>query len=149
MNKNTSYIINPGVCSLFKAKFQYKLLCILALFSSSVLPGMQLLAEIIPSRSKNIILIIGDGMGPQQIGLLEAYARYAPKSVVKNRTTAFARMLGEGGVLGMSITNAANSLTVDSAASASQIALGTAVLPGVIGLDVMLSWVTPLDTGEC
>jgi len=121
---------------MFRAKCQYKLLCILALLSSAVLPDMQLLAEIIPSKSKNIILIIGDGMGPQQIGLLEAYARYAPKSAVKNRTTAFTRMLYDGGVMGMSITNAANSLTVDSAASASQIALGTAVLPEVIGLDI-------------
>ena len=43
---------------------------------------------------KNLILIIGDGMGPQQIGLLEAYARQAPRSVVKNRTTAFTRLLG-------------------------------------------------------
>ena len=29
-------------------------------------------------KAKNVILMIGDGMGPQQIGLLESYARLAP-----------------------------------------------------------------------
>jgi alkaline phosphatase len=30
--------------------------------------------------SKNVIIMIGDGMGPQQVGLLNAYAKYAPNS---------------------------------------------------------------------
>jgi alkaline phosphatase len=85
---------------------------------------------------KNLILIIGDGMGPQQIGLLEAYARQAPRSVVKDRTTAFTRMLAQGGVLGMSMTHAASVLNTDSASSATQLAIGKFSGPEMIGIDM-------------
>lgn len=37
---------------------------------------------------KNVILMIGDGMGPQQVGLLETYANQAPNSIYKGQTTA-------------------------------------------------------------
>ena len=99
----------------------------------------QLLAQMTSTGSsapKNLILIIGDGMGPQQIGLLEAYARQAPRSVIKDRTTAFSRLLAEGGVLGMSMTNAANVLSTDSAASATQLAIGRPSGPEMIGIDI-------------
>ncbi|MCI5124096.1 MAG: hypothetical protein D3925_06365, partial [Candidatus Electrothrix sp. AR5] len=36
------------------------------------------------SKVKNVIMVIGDGMGPQQLGLLLAYAKQAPHSVIKN-----------------------------------------------------------------
>ncbi|RKZ59170.1 MAG: alkaline phosphatase, partial [Candidatus Parabeggiatoa sp. nov. 2] len=38
---------------------------------------------------KNVIIMIGDGMGPQQVGLLNSYAKYAPNSIykAKGRTT--------------------------------------------------------------
>jgi len=45
------------------------------------------------SGAKNIILMIGDGMGPQQLGLLEMYAHRAPNSVVPDRTPAMERMM--------------------------------------------------------
>ncbi len=80
-------------------------------------------------------MIIGDGMGPQQMGLLLAYARQAPHSVVKNRTTALDRMLKEGGVLGLSMTHAANSLATDSAASGTQLATGKPSGEEMIGSD--------------
>ncbi len=99
----------------------------------------QLLAQMASAGNgapKNVILIIGDGMGPQQIGLLEAYARHAPRSVIKDRTTAFSRLLAEGGVLGMSMTNAANALNTDSAASATQLAIGKPSGPEMIGIDI-------------
>ena len=34
---------------------------------------------------KNLILLIGDGMGPQQMGLLTTYARQAPNSLYAAR----------------------------------------------------------------
>ena len=37
---------------------------------------------------KNLILLIGDGMGPQQMGLLTTYANQAPKSKYKDKKTA-------------------------------------------------------------
>ena len=86
-------------------------------------------------NTKNVIMIIGDGMGPQQMGLLLAYARQAPHSVVKNRTTALDRMLKEGGVLGLSMTHAANSLATDSAASGTQLATGKPSGVEMIGSD--------------
>ncbi len=101
--------------------------------------SVQLLAQMASTGNgapKNLILIIGDGMGPQQIGLLEAYARQAPRSVIKERTTAFSRLLAEGGVLGMSMTNAANVLNTDSAASATQLAIGKPSGPQMIGIDI-------------
>ncbi|PKM12789.1 MAG: alkaline phosphatase [Gammaproteobacteria bacterium HGW-Gammaproteobacteria-3] len=87
-----------------------------------------------PPQVKNVILIIGDGMGPQQVGLLLSYARQAPHSVLPTRTTAFDRLL-EHGRLGLSLTHAANALVTDSAASASQLATGYPAGAEMIGLD--------------
>jgi len=100
-----------------------------------ILFNSEVFAEETTAATRNVILIIGDGMGPQQIGLLEAYARQAPNSVIKDRTSAFTRILNEGGQLGLSMTNAAYALSVDSACSASQIALGKPVRSEMIGLD--------------
>jgi alkaline phosphatase len=111
----------------------------IAIVSLCGLSSLQLLAATASSETsttKNLVLIIGDGMGPQQIGLLEAYARQAPRSVIKNRKTAFSRLLAEGGVLGMSMTNAAHVLNTDSAASATQLALGKPSGPEMIGIDI-------------
>ncbi len=87
------------------------------------------------AKIKNVIFLIGDGMGPAQIGLLEAYARQSDNPVIKSRTTAFKRMMNEGGVLGVSMTYAANVLVTDSAASATQLAIGKPANPETIGVD--------------
>jgi len=87
------------------------------------------------AKTKNIIMIIGDGMGPQQIGLLEAYATQAPDSVIKNGQTAFTRLLEEGGRLGISMTHVDNVLVADSAASATQLATGKPASSEMIGID--------------
>ena len=86
-------------------------------------------------KVKNVIMVIGDGMGPQQLGLLLAYAKQAPHSVIKNRTTAFDRMMQEEAVMGLSMTHAANVLVTDSAASGTQLASGTAAGSEMIGGD--------------
>ncbi|CAK8723918.1 Alkaline phosphatase [Candidatus Electrothrix aarhusensis] len=87
------------------------------------------------SKVKNVIMVIGDGMGPQQLGLLLTYAKQAPHSVIKNRTTAFDRMMQEGAVMGLSMTHAANVLVTGSAASGTQLASGTAAGLKMIGSD--------------
>jgi alkaline phosphatase len=109
------------------------ILCVLGMHGAQTLATIKT-AEVAPP--KNLILIIGDGMGPQQIGLLEAYARQAPNSVITSRKTAFTRLLDEGGALGMSMTNAAHSLNTDSAASATQLSIGKFSGPGMIGIDI-------------
>lgn len=100
-------------------------------FSSSDVNGSS------PNKIKNVILIIGDGMGPAQIGLLEAYARQAKNPVIRSRTTAFSRILNEGGKLGVSMTYSANVLVTDSAASATQLATGKPANAETIGVDAV------------
>lgn len=86
------------------------------------------------AKIKNVIMIIGDGMGPQQVGLLLSYARQAPHSVIANRTTALDRML-EQGRLGISLPYTAGTLVTDSAASATQLATGKFAGAEMLGLD--------------
>lgn len=87
-----------------------------------------------PPRVRNVILIIGDGMGPQQLGLLDLYARRAPSSIYSASRPAMMR-LAERGTVGMSATDPADGLIVDSACSATQLALGLPALSEVIGVD--------------
>lgn len=86
------------------------------------------------SKVKNIILLIGDGMGPQQVGLLLSYARQAPHGVLPMHRTAFDRILNDGR-LGLSMTHPHAALVVDSAASATQIATGKMAGSEMIGVD--------------
>ena len=83
---------------------------------------------------KNIILLIGDGMGPQQVGLLLSYAHQARKSVL-NKPTAFERLLKNGGELGISLTHPKDALVTDSAAAATQISGGAYTHSERIGID--------------
>ncbi len=83
---------------------------------------------------KNVIMIIGDGMGPQQVGLLLSYARQAPHGVIANHNTALDRMM-EQGRLGISMTHTADALVTDSAASATQLATGKFAGAEMLGLD--------------
>lgn len=85
---------------------------------------------------KNVIVMIGDGMGAQQIGLLESYARLAPHSVYINRgrQTGFSKF-SKAGKLGLSMTHPADSMVADSACSATQLASGAASRNGLIGID--------------
>lgn len=87
-----------------------------------------------PPEVKNVIMIIGDGMGPQQVGLLLSYARQAPHGVLKDRKTALDRML-ENGRIGISLTYPDGALVTDSAASATQLASGKFAKAEMVGLD--------------
>lgn len=83
---------------------------------------------------RNVILIIGDGMGPQQLGLLFAYARHAPGSKVPDRVAAMEQMASEGEV-GIVRTNPHGAIVVDSAAAATQLATGKWAGSEMIGVD--------------
>lgn len=85
-----------------------------------------------PSKIKNVIVMIGDGMGPQQVGLLDSYIRYAKNPQLK--TSAFQR-LAEDGVIGISRTEPYEGLVVDSAASATQFSSGSMAGSEMIGSD--------------
>jgi len=90
-------------------------------------------AQPVPSV-RNVILMIGDGMGPQQVNLLTLYARYAQRSAVPDRTAAIERMYNEG-VLGVMRTECHGAMVVDSAASATQLSTGKLAGSEMIGLD--------------
>jgi alkaline phosphatase len=52
-----------------------------------------------PARGvRNIILLIGDGMGPQEVNLLSLFARYAPSSTAPNHVCAIEQLINEGSV---------------------------------------------------
>lgn len=85
-------------------------------------------------RVKNLIFFIGDGMGPQQIGLLIDYANLAPNSIYKNQPFHLDSFLKEA-ELGIVHTEPFDGLVIDSPASASQYATGIYSRPGCIGLD--------------
>ena len=84
---------------------------------------------------KNVILMIGDGMGPGQMGLLEQYARQAPHSIYNGRQTAMKKIIDHG-VLGMSLHNPADKLVVDSACSAAHLASGIDAPSESVGIDM-------------
>ena len=67
--------------------------------------------------------MIGDGMGPQQVGLLTHYAKLAANSTVPDRTTAIEHVLNEG-VVGVVMNQPHGVLVADSAAAATQLATG-------------------------
>lgn len=85
------------------------------------------------ARPRNVILMIGDGMGPQQIGLLQLWAAHAATSDLA-QGTAFDRIASDG-VVGISMVEPVDALVVDSACSATQLATGRPALSEVIGLD--------------
>ena len=93
---------------------------------SSVQPAEPAQPEAAP---RNVILLIGDGMGPQQLALLLDWADAAGAS-----PTHFER-LTDVGHLGLVRTGAKGSALTDSAASATAIACGVEVPNGVISVD--------------
>ena len=72
---------------------------------------------------KNIIVLVADGMGPQQLSLLYLYAKHAPHSPMKNQRLHLETLVSHGHTAIM-MTNPKNAITVDSAAAASQMATG-------------------------
>ena len=81
--------------------------------------------------------MIGDGMGPQQVGLLEEYASRAKYSTYQGDKTAISKV-AEAGRVGLSLTapyGKNGHLVVDSACSATQLATGVASGSEMIGLD--------------
>lgn len=94
-------------------------------------------AETDVTKVNNVILMIGDGMGAQQVGLLEEYASRAKYSTYQGDKTAISKV-AEAGRVGLSLTapyGQSGHLVVDSACSATQLATGVASGSEMIGLD--------------
>jgi alkaline phosphatase len=102
-------------------------------------------AEEVPTPevpARNLILLIGDGMGPAHMGLLEHWARRGTTWPRPGQPTALSRLMADATV-GLSLTHAAEAQVVDSACSATQLATGQPALSEVIGVDLEGQ---PLDT---
>ncbi|MCF6247473.1 MAG: alkaline phosphatase [Desulfobacula sp.] len=108
---------------------------VIVLFSLTACVQKQIQPSKTAEKPKNVIMLIGDGMGPDQIGLLLSYARQAPNSIFIDGKTSFDKIIEDGGVMGLSMTYASNVLVTDSAASASQLATGRFSGSEMIGLD--------------
>ncbi|WP_417910845.1 alkaline phosphatase [Candidatus Electronema sp. PJ] len=107
------------------------------LFASCAAPQKK---QVTPVRQepkiRNVIVMIGDGMGFPAVGLLDSYAKYAATSPYKTAGTKTAlEELADSGVIGFASHEAANVLVTDSAASATQIASGQAAGSEMIGVD--------------
>ncbi len=83
---------------------------------------------------KNLILLIGDGMGPQQIGLLTTYAHQARQSEYVGRETAIEQAM-RAGTMGLVRTAPQGVLVTDSAAAATHLATGVDSGPEMVGLN--------------
>jgi alkaline phosphatase len=85
---------------------------------------------------RNVILIIGDGMGYPSAGLLRSYARYAPQSIYRGRNgiSALEQAMMDG-FNGLLYTEPWNVPVTDSAASGTQLATGEWTFAGIIGGD--------------
>jgi len=81
-----------------------------------------------PGTAKNVILLVGDGMGPSFIGLAKDYAR-----VIEGRELWMAKAISEGHLALMQVP-ALGTLVTDSAASGTAMATGERVRNGKISL---------------
>ncbi|MEE8141892.1 MAG: alkaline phosphatase, partial [Planctomycetota bacterium] len=81
-----------------------------------------------PTAPRSVIFLIGDGMGPQQVGLLLDWAAAAGKT-----PTALERLMNRGTV-GLLRTAALNSPLTDSAAAATALACGVSTNNGKIAM---------------
>ena len=89
-------------------------------------------------KVKNLILMIGDGMGAQQVGLLEEYARRAPQNEAGVSSLTGLQKFADNGRMGLSLNAPMGdnpSLVVDSACSATQLATGMGSISEAVGLD--------------
>lgn len=83
---------------------------------------------------RNVILVIGDGMGPSQIGLLSLYERYRGKA--SGVTHGIFEQLLRDGTLGLVQPKPPGALVVDSACAATELASGEEALSQSLGLSV-------------
>lgn len=89
-----------------------------------------------PQPVRNVILIIGDGMGYPAVGLLRSYARYAPESIYSEQNgVCWLEQVAVNGRQYIQFTEPYGALITDSAASGTQLAGGKPALTGVIGGD--------------
>jgi alkaline phosphatase len=99
------------------------------LFSACVAAPQQPLETPQAKNPRNIILVMGDGLGPQQLGILSAFGRIQPES-----DEGF-RELAANSAIGVHLPFSEDSVVNDSACSATQLGSGCSCLPQQVGVD--------------
>lgn len=84
------------------------------------------------AQVKNIILMIGDGMGPQQLALAIQYR----KQILPDAPPLAFEQIMKSGETGLALTYPHQGIVVDSACSGSQLASGQFSRSEMIGLDI-------------
>ena len=87
-----------------------------------------------PQEKKNIILVIADGTGPNLMNYLMEYARLAPNTPYKDKTSNLEKFFNAGKT-GTVLNYTAQSIVTDSAAAATQFATGVKTKPESLGVD--------------
>ncbi len=83
---------------------------------------------------KNVIWVIGDGMGPELMGFFMQGVRYGNVPGYPEKISHLEKLTQEG-QMGVYFNNTYDTVVTDSAASATQMATGAFTRPGVIGKD--------------
>ncbi len=91
-------------------------------------------APVVQQSPRNLIWVIGDGMGPELMGFWMQGVRQGAISGYPQRTSALEQLLVSGSQ-GIFFTDTASTVVTDSAAAATQMASGERSVPGYIGLD--------------
>jgi len=99
-----------------------------------LLIGLMVMPAAAQPPVKNIIWVIGDGLGPELMGFLMQGARVGALAQYPAKTTALEQLLQDG-TQGMFFNHTHGSIVTDSAAAATQMATGAWSLPDRIGVD--------------
>lgn len=106
-------------------KFCSAFVALVCLFAAGVLSAADV---------KNVIWIIGDGMGPEIMGFFMQGARYANLDGYPEHVSHLEKMMNKG-TWGLYFNNTYDTVVTDSAAAATQMAAGVLTRPEVIGCD--------------
>ena len=96
--------------------------------------GCQVPPEESPSSVKNVIWLVGDGLGPEILGFWMQGVRYGKLSGYPTGLSHTEKLMNQA-VWGMFFNNTYDTLVTDSAAAATQMATGKLSRPLFIGLD--------------
>ncbi len=109
-----------------KTRLSRLLVCVFALFVAYLpLEGQ---AEQIPLRARNVILLIGDGMGPSHFAAAWHYSNR-----VLNRDLRMSGLM-KSGRTALLMNDSADAIVTESAAAAGQIATGQLMTAGVVSM---------------
>ena len=98
-----------------------------------IFAGLLLTGSLAAGEVKNVIWIIGDGMGPEAMGFFMQGVRYAGLEAYPGKVSNLETLMN-GGEWGLFFNNTHDTVVTDSAASATQMATGKFSRPEFVGI---------------